>query len=471
MDSTTTLIDAGRRWLQQRALFFKIIGTGLLGLLLLIPLAMVDSTLQERRQRSIEAVAGITQTWGRAQRLVGPVLVVPYTFQSEEDETTIVDGRRVTGRVVREVAAEAFFLPEQLTVAGNLSPSERRRGIYRTHVYTGTMRLSGQFSSPDWGALGLNLDRIRTHWDRARVSLAVSDLRGLRESVALGWGGQTIPLQPGSRWEGFSTGLHAPVTLSADGGQQTFSLELTLNGSESFSVVPLGRETRVSLASPWQDPGFFGAFLPTERTIGPGGFEATWQVSYYGRDFPQQWTDQAGQPRPAMEAFTAAAFGVNLLPAIDAYRTVERSIKYGVLFIALVFTTFFLFEVVLGLRLHALNYLLVGVALCLFFLSLLSVSEFLPFAAAYSIAAAGSIALVGLYSWRVLAGGRRAGLVSALLGGVYGYLYFVLNLEDFSLLAGTVALAAMLAAVMYATRALGLEDHRSRPNRAESVSR
>ncbi|HEY0968746.1 MAG TPA: cell envelope integrity protein CreD [Opitutaceae bacterium] len=458
MDSTTSLIDAGRTWLQRRALLFKIIGIGFLALILLIPLAMVDSTLNERKQRSAEAVASITQTWGRAQRLIGPVLVVPYSYQSEVEETNIVNGQRVTERVVREFAAEAYFLPEQLAVTGDLQPSERQRGIYRTQVYTGTVRVSGHFAPPAWALLGLAADNVRPHWNRARLSFAVSDLRGMREAVSVTWGEQTIPLQPGARLEGFSTGLHAPLTLMEGGGAQAFAVDLTLNGSESFSVVPLGRETRVSLTSPWQDPSFIGAYLPTERTVDAQGFKAAWQVSYYGRDFPQQWTDRAGEPRPSLDSFSAAAFGVNLLPSVDAYRTVERSIKYGVLFVALVFTAFFLFEATLGLRLNALNYLLVGAALCLFFLSLLALSEFMPFGVAYGVAALDSIALVGLYCWRVLSGGRRAVLVSAMLGGVYVYLYFVLNMEDFSLLAGTGALFAMLAAVMYATRSLGAEE-------------
>lgn len=463
MDSTSSLIDAGRSWLQRRAFLFKIIGIGLLALLLLIPLAMVDSTLRERKQRSAEAVAGITQTWGRAQRLVGPVLVVPYSYQQEFEEVTVVSGQRVTGRVIREVTAEAYFLPEQLTVTGGLEPQERRRGIYRTHVYTGTLRISGRFAPPDWAFLEADGNGLRPLWDRARLAFAVSDLRGMREAVSVTWGGQPVPLQPGARIEGFTTGLHGPLALAEGAGAQAFALEVTLNGSESFSVVPMGRETRVSLTSPWPDPSFIGAFLPTERAVDEEGFRATWQVSYYGRDFPQQWTDRPGDPRPSTESFQAAAFGVSLLPSVDAYRTVERSIKYGILFVALVFTAFFLFEATLRLRLNALNYLLVGAALCLFFLSLLALSEFLSFGVAYGVAALASISLVGLYCWRVLLGGRRAVVVSTLLGGVYVYLYFVLNMEDFSLLAGTGALFGMLSAVMYATRSLGAEESPAMP--------
>jgi inner membrane protein len=215
--------------------------------------------------------------------------------------------------------------------------------------------------------------------------------------------------------------------------------------------VPLGRQTTVQLQSPWRSPGFFGAFLPVNREVSDTGFKATWKVSYYGRDFPQQWaTSVAGVP--AAQVIEGSSFGVNFVESVTAYRTIERAIKYGVLFLGLAFATFFLFETISAVRLNALNYLLVGAALCLFYLGLLSLSEFIGFTAAYVSAAGVSLLTVGLYSRSVLHSGPRAVLVSGMLGGVYGYLYFVLRMEDFSLLAGTAALFALLAAVMFATR-------------------
>jgi inner membrane protein len=209
----------------------------------------------------------------------------------------------------------------------------------------------------------------------------------------------------------------------------------------------------VKLASPWPAPGFQGAFLPVQREVTPGGFNATWQVSYYGRDFPQQWSSGT-LAAPAPSAIEAASFGVQLVETVTAYRTIERAIKYGVLFLALVFVTFFLFEVLSAVRLNALNYLLVGGALCLFYLGLLSLSEFIGFPLAYAGAATASVLLIGLYGRSVLQSTVRSLLICGMLGGVYGYLYFVLQMEDFSLLAGTAALFALLAAVMFATRRL-----------------
>ncbi|HEY0944924.1 MAG TPA: cell envelope integrity protein CreD [Opitutaceae bacterium] len=465
MDTASSLVSAGRGWLQRRALFFKLLGVGFLGLLLLVPLGMVHSTLRERRARYHEALGAITQTWGQSQRLLGPVLVVPYTYKTEMEEWVLSDGQRVRKTRIQENQVEAFFLPEQLVVEGELEPSARSRGIYTAHVYAATLRMSGKFARPDFGFTGVQ--GVEPRWERARVCLAISDLRGTREVLTLRWGAEALPLQPGARLDGFTTGLHAPVALAPTGGAVEFNLSLTLNGSDGFGVAPLGRDTRLRLTSPWPDPSFNGAYLPLRREVTPEGFEAEWQVSYYGRSFPQQWTNRAGEPQPAAQEFESSVFGVSLRPALDAYRVTERAIKYGVLFIALVFTAFFLFEALSHVRLHALNYLLVGAALCLFFLGLLALSEVMWFGAAYALAAATSTLLIGLYSRRVLRDGRRALAATALLGGVYAYLFFVLRMEDFSLLAGTAALFAMLAALMYATRHLRAGDEATPVGAAE----
>jgi inner membrane protein len=444
------LTSTSHRFARRNATALKLLFVAFLVLVLLAPLGLVEATLQERLARHDGAVATITQSWGKGQRLLGPILVVPYNHVVEVEEwTSAPDGRRFREKVRRTQMAEAFFLPEQLEAAGSLEPAERKLGIYATHVYAATLRLSGRFAAANFDFTGVK--NPEPQWDRARVCFAISDLRGTREALVLKWGGVDAPLQPGARLEGFGAGLHAPVKMPAETGGQDFSIELTLNGSGGISFVPLGRQSIVQLQSTWRAPGFFGAFLPVSREVSPDGFKATWKVGFYGRDCPQQWSTTAGLV-PATQVIEASAFGVNLVEGVTAYRTIERAIKYGVLFLGLAFATFFLFETISAVPLNALNYLLVGAALCLFYLGLLSLSEFIGFTPAYVAAAAASLLMVGLYSWSVLRSAWRAVLVSGMLSGVYGYLYFVLRMEDFSLLAGTAALFALLAAVMYATR-------------------
>jgi inner membrane protein len=447
----SSVVSGVRGWFQRCALVFKVFGVAFIGLLLLIPLGMVQSTLSERKSRYDAAVQSITQTWGTSQSVAGPVLVVPYSHKIEVMETQVISGRSVEVSVMRERRGEAFFLPERLVIEGRLVPSMRKRGIYGTPVYAAQLAISGKFAAPSFDFLALR--ELKPEWGQARVCIAISDLRGTQEDLALKWGGEALALQPGARFTGMGAGVHTPVRL-AEGEGRDFSVELALNGSESLWFLPLGRQTDVKLASTWADPSFGGAYLPMERETGPAGFSAAWRVSYYGRSFPQQWADGTDL-QPSVQAIEASRFGVSLMEPVNAYRTVERATKYGVLFITLVFTIFFLFEAVCGLRLGVLNYLLVGTALCLFYLGLLALAEFVPFGVAYASAAGASILLIACYAQRILRGGRRAWLVSGMLGGVYGYLYFVLQMEDFALLAGTGALFAVLAAVMWATRNLG----------------
>ena len=449
MNSESSSVVAGvRGWFHRRALVFKLMGVAFIGLLLFIPLGMVNSTLNERAERYREAVRAITRAWGGAQRVGGPVLVVPYTYKTAAVETRVIEGRRVEVNVDREMRGEAFFLPERLAVTGDVTPSVRKRGIYETPVYAAKLAISGKFAAPVFDFPTVR--GLEPQWAQARVCFMISDLRGTEADLALRWGEATLALQPGSRLSGLGTGVHAPVKLTSGEGAE-FSLQLTLNGSESLRFLPLGRQTEVKLASSWADPSFDGAYLPGERSVGLEGFSAAWRVGYYGRSFAQQWIE-GGDAQPRVQTIEESGFGVSLMEPVNAYRIVERAIKYGALFITLVFMTFFLFEAVCGLRLSALNYLLVGGALCLFYLGLLALAEFWVFGAAYALSASISTVLIGLYARRVLRGGRRAWLVGGMLGGGYGYLYFVLQMEDFALLAGTGALFAVLAAVMYATR-------------------
>lgn len=429
----------------------KLAVIGALALVLLIPLAMIRGVMSERRERKAEAIAEITRSWGAQQTILGPVLVVPYTYDVVEMLNQRVDGRTERVESRRVETARLYILPAQLTCESALDPKTLYRGIYEAVVYAGALTLSGHFERPDLKALQIPGDRVK--WEDAEVTLAVTDLRGTRESLVLEAGDARFPLQPGSLLPGHASGVRTRVGAVAAGATSwTYRVALTLNGSRSIEVVPAGASTAVRIASTWPDPSFMGAFLPVERQIDGTGFKATWQVAQYGRTFPSAWTDAKGGGAPDSEDFARSAFGVSLLSLVDTYRTVERAIKYGILFIALVFTAFFLFEVLAALRIHPLQYTLVGAALCLFYLGLLSLSEFIAFPVAYAAAALASLLTIAAYCAKVLHGGRRTGIVAGVLALTYGYLYVLLKMQDFSLLFGTIGLFVALGAVMFATR-------------------
>lgn len=421
--------------LHQHPVLAKLAGILALAVLLTLPLRLITGLLEERASRRDAAVAEITETWGRAQQITGPFLVVPY-----RDD---VLANRVPARL-------AVFLPETLRVEGQLDPVRRHRGIYEAVVYSAALTISGRFTPPDPAALGLAGERLA--WDRAYLALGVDDLRGARSALTVRWAGRELPLEPGARHDLLPAGVHAalPALEPATSGPLEFSLALDLNGSGRLAFAPVGAATEVRLRSAWTDPGFTGAILPAERTLTEAGFEATWRASYYGREYPRQWTSEIASP--ARDHLARSAFGVELVNLIDAYRVVERATKYGLLFFVLIFAAFFLFEVLAALRLHAFHYILVGAALVLFYLALLSVSEFARFGVAYLVAASASTVLIALYSVSILRSGARSLVVTGALGAIYGFLFFVLRMQDYSLLAGTAALFAVLALTMYLTR-------------------
>jgi inner membrane protein len=427
-------------------------GVAVLILLLLIPLSMVRSVLQERLGRRNEAVAEITSSWGRDQKLFGPVLIVPYRYTVKSwKEQPAAGGKIEKVEVMDQVTANAYFLPTNLTIAGDITPKQLRRGIYQAVVYSGKLKFDGQFARPDFGSL--RIEEKNVLWDDALVTFAIPDLRGVKETLALKWGANAYPLLPGCKLRGFQSGVFANVGgLRESAAAIPFQMELTLNGSGGLTFAPVGAQNTVKLTSPWPDPSFYGSFLPTERKVTRDGFDATWRVSFYGRGYPQQWTDQDAAAGLNSGSAEASFFGVSFLSGIDAYRNTERAIKYGALFIVLIFAAFFLFEILGALKIHPFQYAVVGAALCLFYLGLLSLSEFIPFGLSYLAAAGVTTLLICFHSAKMLKSGPRTLIVAGLLAGIYGFLYIALQLQDYALLLGTGGLFAVLAVVIRLTR-------------------
>jgi inner membrane protein len=443
--SPAGLLSAG---LTRYATVLKMAAIAVLVLLLLIPLLMVHAVLRDRLQRRDAAVREMTSSWGSEQTVFGPVLVVPYRQAEKISKEQVVNGRVERIETTEMPLRRAFFLPASLKAEAQLDPSRLHRGIYESVVYKGTIRLSGAFARPSFEEWSVDPQHVL--WDEAEIDLAVTDLRGAQEAVVLNAGGRPLTLRPGSRLEVLKGGVYARLTGLSEGPENLpFDVTLTLNGHRSLRFAPIGVSNDVTISSTWPDPSFQGSFLPSRRDVRADGFTARWQVSYYGRTYPQQWTGSSAVT-PAL--INASLFGVDLVPDLDSYRFVERAIKYGVLVIVLVFTAFFLFEVLAAARVHPFQYSLVGAAICLFYLVLLALSEVLAFGMAYWIGAAAATLMISLYCVKALGSVRRAGVAAGGLATVFGFLYVILRLQDLSLLVGTAGLFAVLAILMYLTR-------------------
>jgi len=453
MDTTPKLLEIAKSFLEKHTITFKMMGVLFLVLVLLIPLGMIRNILHERMNRRNEAVAGITTAWGNEQVIVGPVLVIPYRYKVKTWKEQIVNGKQERIEVEETAFANAFFLPDELFIKGTITPSTLHRGIYEAVVYEGSLDISGRFPSPNLAEFGIAEDDMQ--WGNALVTLAVSDLRGTGEMLKIKVGEQTYMFNPGCKLNEYASGISTRLPdIQGKGTNLDFQMTLNLKGSRGISFAPVGKQNRVMLTSPWSTPSFCGAFLPAERKVSKQGFDALWEVAWYSRGYPQQSTDQTTNRAFTANTISPSLFGVNFIMLIDTYRMVERATKYGVLFIALIFTAFFLFEVLSALRIHTIQYTLVGAALCLFYLAVLSLSEFLHFVYAYWIGAVASAFLIILYSIKVLGSGKRTSIIASALLIIYTYLYVVLQLQDYSLLFGTAGLFIILGIVMYSTRNL-----------------
>jgi len=417
----------------------KLFLIGFLGLMLFIPLLRISFLVEERESRQQGTRREISQSWGEPQHLAGPVLSIPYrrTLQNEKG-----------GFFYRQETLQV--LPEDLSMDVNLDPQVRRRGLFEAVVYRAQVTLRGHHRLPDFKRFDIDPDGIR--WEDARLTVGLGRLRGLDSSPSLDWRGQTLTLEAGQAedalvGEALSAPLGAPL---AAGEEAPFELRMTLRGSDNIRLFPLGRESHASIRSPWPNPSFQGSFLPTSPKVSAEGFEATWTVPHFARSVPQAFI--APLSPEAQQALTDAAFGVDLLFPVDFYQLVSRCTKYAMLFIALTFGTFMLFELLADLRIHPVQYLLVGFALCLFYLLLLALAEHSGFDLAYLTASIATVGLLSGYSATVLHTRGRAVVLGVVLSGLYGLLYVLVQLQSYALLVGSITLFAALTAAMFLSR-------------------
>jgi len=434
----------------QRKLLFKIIILFVLGLLLLIPLGSIEDTIHERLSYLHVVRDDIARSWTGAQQLIGPLLVVPYQVRRVDK---VWDPEKKQHREeVRHYWKQQYVAPETLHAEADVRTEVRYRGIYGVPVYTAGLTVSGRFANRALRELAASRSDISA-WGRPYLSVGVSDSRGIVSQPQLSWARQTLAFQPGAKTQIFEQGLHADLGEMGRETEQGFEFRfaLDLRGMENLSFVPVGLDTEVRVASDWAHPSFIGRFLPEERETRADGFSARWRVSSFATDMGRIVADCSSAECKNLQT---NSFGVSLIDPVDLYTQAERSVKYGLLFITLTFTAFFLFEVLKRMPVHPIQYGLVGLALSLFYLLLIALAEHIGFAAAYLLGTVACSGLLALYTGSVLDDRRRGLVFGGVIALLYGMLYVILRSEDHALLMGALLVFGTLAVVMFTTRRL-----------------
>lgn len=416
-----------------QSITWKGIIIGIMTLLMLIPGAMIESLIFERQQRSIETIQKINEKWSNAQTVNGPYLVIPYQTKSLDTKKNIVFENH-----------NLFIAPELLKIDAKLSPEERHYGIYKSILYKSKLTISGSFKNP-----ASNLPAgAKINWNEVFVRIGISDLRGISNNTNFNLNGINSSAEAGGVQDAIGQGLVIMLKNSEQLLSQNhtkFNCELNLNGSDDINFIPAGKTTQVNMHGLWNSPGFIGSFTP-EYSVNDSSFSAKWQVLHFNRNIPEYWIDNE------IKSVYDTSFGVNLVDTVDHYQQNMRSAKYSFMFIALTFVVFFFVEIISRKRIHPIQYLLVGVALILFYSLLLSISEQLNFGLAYLIASFATIALIVIYAQSIFKNKIQTGILATILAVLYVFLYVVLQLEDIALLIGSIGLFIILGIIMFVSR-------------------
>jgi inner membrane protein len=416
-----------------QSLTLKAIIIAVLILLLLIPNMMIQDLIWEREQRSIETIGRINEKWSQSQTICGPILTLPFT-------TTYLNSDKKTYTKQHEL----HLTPENLHIVTRLFPEERYYGIYKTILYKSEIDISGQFASLD----KLKMENSVIHFDKAYLSVGLSDLRGVTNQLEIQLNDKLYAAEVGNSSRIMDKRLVVNLKNAIHAETQEplkYECKLQLNGSSHISFIPIGGASKVEIEGAWKSPGFIGSFTP-EYTFTENGFKAAWSVLSFNRNIPESWVDEK------IDSFNEVSFGVNLVDTVDHYQQNMRSAKYSLMFITLTFVVFFFVEVLTKKRIHPIQYLLVGIALILFYSLLLSISEQINFAIAYLIASIATISLITAYVHSIFKNKTQTGILFLLLSILYIFLYVILQLEDVALLIGSIGLFVILGIIMYLSR-------------------
>lgn len=420
-------------------IYLKIAAIFVIGLLLLIPTAMIENLIFERESTQKEAISEVSGKWGNEQTLTGPFISIPYFKYVNEFS------KKDSVKKVVKLKEYIHILPTELNINGKINPEKRTRGIYEVVVYNSNLKISGNFSDFNLNKFDIPIKDIQ--FDKAFLSLGINDLRGIEKQVVLNWNKEKKSFNPGIISDDIiKSGINSTVNISEkDSLIYSFSFDLNLKGSQLLYFTPTGKITDVTITSPWQTPSFNGAFLPDSRSVSNTGFLANWNILHLNRNYPQSWIGSSYN-------IDNSNFGIDLLLPVDNYQKTYRSIRYALLFIGFTFLTFFFIEVLNKKFIHPIQYILVGIALVVFYSLLLSLSEHLSFDSSFTISAVATLLLIVGYVKAILKSNQLTYLISGILAILYTFIFVILQLEDYALLIGSIGIFVILGLVMYFSR-------------------
>ena len=455
------ILERFNRWIQE-SIMVKLFSIGFLILILLIPSSWIQDMIVERQQRAEQAMTEVADKWSGSQTISGPVLVVPYRKHE------VIDHGK-DGKEIREYIEKAYFLPDDLDIAGTIKPQILHRGIFDAVVYESPLEINSAFTKPDFKDLSIAEEMV--NWKDAYMIFGITDLRGISENPTFTLGHNVLGAEPSNnigitvrrnrseaasdyydpveqRGSQSSNGIVVKLnweTPPAFTEKEKVKIKLNLKGSRRLDFVPAGKTTTVKLNGPWADPSFDGEFLPATREISESGFTASWKVLHFNRPFSQQWTEDNQQ-------LSGADFGIKLLIPVDQYQKSIRTSKYGVLVILLTFVALFLVEITQKIRIHPFQYILIGAALTIYYTLLLSFSEHVGYNIAYGIASLATVVLISLYSITFFQNTKLTILFFILLMIFYAFIFVIILQQDFSLLLGSLGLFLIVGLLMYFSR-------------------
>ncbi len=426
----------------------KMLMVGALIVVLMIPLTYIKFLIVERAERQKSVVTEINEKWGKEILLYGPILKIPYKTYKE----IIHDkGKKTETTETEEQINYAFFFPELLDAKATVNPEKKYRGIYETAVFKTLMKIDGKFGKPDFSSIGIKDEDIL--WDKARIVIKTSNLKGINNQIKITLNKNDysfIPKYENQNLLSNSIKLHkleSVYLLKEDiiKGNTSFRIDIDVNGSKSVKIIPIGKATKMNIKSNWEHKSFVGNYLPSDKGGSKSGFDAKWKVLQINRPFSQQFF----YTLPNLKEF---AFGVSFMIPVDQYLQSERATKYGYLVICLTFLIFFLIQNLSKINIHPFQYMMIGLALTMFYTLLISITEHSNFLNAYLIASISVILLITLYSKSILKTFKFPMFILISLSALYTFIYIIIQLESYALLVGSVGLFLILGSVMYASR-------------------